>query len=143
VRSLWNGTLHLAKLPPIPVGLVAGKGRSDVSLTTLHRPCSNRLEQSIQCPVHGEVSDDELVKAWQVTPGEYVLIEDDELQAAEQTSDEHRIDVAAIVAAAAIDPTMVTNTYFVKPSGKSAAALQLYALLAAALDDNEAAGALP
>lgn len=138
MRSMWNGTLHLAELA-IPVGLAPGKGRREIQLTTLHRLCRNPLEQTKQCPIHGEVTDDDLVKAWEVTPGEYLLVEEEELKAAEQTPDEHRLDVEAIVPAVAIEATMVLNTYFLKPVGKSAVALKAYALLASALAELDAA----
>jgi DNA end-binding protein Ku len=138
MRSMWNGTLHLAELA-IPVGLAAGKGRSDVQLTTLHRVCRNPLEQSKECPIHGDVPGDELVKAWQVTPGEYVLVERDELEAAEKLPDDHRLDVIAIVPRVDVDPTMVLNTYFVKPAGRGAQALRPYALLVQALAETDAA----
>lgn len=138
MRSMWRGTLHLAEIS-IPVGLAPGKGRSDVSLTTLHRSCRNQLEQSMQCPIHGDVPDDERVKAWQVTPGEFLIVEDDELEAAQKLPDEHRIDVEAIVDASAIEPTMVINTMFVKPAGKTSAALKPYALFATALLELDAA----
>lgn len=138
MRSMWNGTLHLAELA-IPVGLAAGKGKGDIALTTLHRVCRNQLEQTMQCPIHGEVPADELVKGWEVTPGEYVIVEDDELEAAKQISDDHRIEVTAIVAAAEVSPTLVLKTFFVKPAGKSPAALKPYRLLAAALAELDAA----
>ena len=79
MRTTWNGSLSFG-LVTIPVGLApatAPKARaSDVSFRTLHRECKTPIKQKRWCPVHErEVTADELVKGWEVSKGQFVIVE--------------------------------------------------------------------
>ena len=80
MRTTWNGSLSFG-LVTIPVGLAPAttpKARaSDVTFRTLHRECMTPIKQKRWCPVHDrEVPSDELVKGWEVSKGQFVLVED-------------------------------------------------------------------
>lgn len=138
VQSKWNGSLRFAELS-FPVGLAATRnGKEDVTLSTLHRVCASPLVQVRECPVHGPVPEDELVKGWEAAPGEYVLVEKDELEAAFELPKERVLDVRAVVDRALIDPAQVRNTWYLIP-GAGAWAAKGYVLIRGLLRARDAA----
>ena len=101
MRTTWNGSLSFG-LVNIPVGLApatAPKARaSDVSFRTLHRECGTPIKQKRWCPVHErEVSNDELVKGWEVAKGQFVIVEDADLEAIEQRDTSRAIEISRFV----------------------------------------------
>src|SRR6266487_3196585 len=83
MRTIWNGSLSFG-LVTIPVGLAPAttpKARSsDVSFRTLHRECKTPIKQKRWCPTHErEVSNDEIVKGWEVSKGQFVIVEETEV----------------------------------------------------------------
>ena len=91
MRTIWNGSISFG-LVNIPVGLAlatAPKARqSDVSFRTLHRECGTPIRNKRWCPTHErEVGADEIVKGWEVAKGEFVIVEDADLEAIQQSDD--------------------------------------------------------
>ena len=99
MRTTWNGSLSFG-LVSIPVGLAPASKpaarQSDVSFRLLHRECLTPIKQKRWCPTHDrEVGPDELVKGWEVTKGEFVLVEEEELEALERLDDSRAIEITA------------------------------------------------
>src|SRR3569833_2323221 len=81
MRTIWNGSISFG-LVNIPIGLALATQRDDVSFRTLHKECGTPIKQKRWCPQHErEVEADELVKGWEVAKGEYVIVEDADLEA--------------------------------------------------------------
>src|SRR5262249_9171341 len=81
MRTIWNGSISFG-LVNIPVGLALATQRQDVSFRTLHRECGSPIKQKRWCPVHErDVEPDELVKGWEFSKGQYVLVEESDLEA--------------------------------------------------------------
>jgi DNA end-binding protein Ku len=129
-RSAWNGTLRLRELV-LPVGLVSAKRKGDVQLALLHRDCGLRVEIAKACPAHGKLADEDLVKGWEIAPGEYMPVDVDEL-AAVAPRDTRTIDVYAIVADDTIEQLLNLKSYLLLPT-KSRVSVGGYAILAEAL----------
>jgi DNA end-binding protein Ku len=124
MRTTWNGSLSFG-LVTIPVGLApatAPKARaSDVSFRTLHRECKTPIKQKRWCPVHErEVTADELVKGWEVSKGQFVIVEDADLEAIEQRDTSRAIEISRFVPLADVDPLFFDRTYFLAPSSAEA-----------------------
>ena len=69
---------------------------SDVSFRTLHRECGTPIKQKRWCPLHErEIGADEIVKGWEVAKGQFVIVEDADLEALE-TADETRIRLVVL-----------------------------------------------
>ena len=80
MRTIWNGSISFG-LVNIPIGLALATQRDDVSFRTLHRECGTPIKQKRWCPHHErEVEADELVKGWEVAKGEYVIVEESDLE---------------------------------------------------------------
>ena len=124
MRTTWNGSLSFG-LVTIPVGLApatAPKARaSDVTFRTLHRECGTPIKQKRWCPVHErEVTNDELVKGWEVSKGQFVIVEDADLEAIEQRDTSRAIEISRFVPLAEVDPMFFDRTYFLAPSSAEA-----------------------
>src|SRR5205823_9267407 len=80
MRTIWNGSISFG-LVNIPIGLALATQRSDVAFRTLHRECGTPIKQKRWCPLHErEVEADELVKGWEVAKGEFVVVEEADLE---------------------------------------------------------------
>ena len=124
MRTTWNGSLSFG-LVTIPVGLApatAPKARaSDVTFRTLHRECGTPIKQKRWCPLHDrEVSNDELVKGWEVSKGQFVIVEDADLEAIEQRDTSRAIEISRFVPLAEVDPLFFDRTYFLAPASAEA-----------------------
>ena len=72
---------------------------------TLHRECKTPIKQKRWCPVHErEVSNDELVKGWEVAKGQFVIVEDADLEAIEQRDTSRAIEISRFVPLDEVDP---------------------------------------
>jgi DNA end-binding protein Ku len=124
MRTIWNGSINFG-LVNIPVGLALatkpGAKQSDVSFRTLHRECGTPIKQKRWCPVHDrEVPNDELVKGWEVAKGEFVFVEDADLEAIMVHDDSRAIEIARFVPLDQVDPIYYDRTYFLAPSSTPA-----------------------
>ena len=132
MRTTWNGSLSFG-LVSIPVGLAPATKpaarQSDVSFRLLHRECLTPIKQKRWCPTHDrEVEPDELVKGWEVAKGQFVVVEEAELEALEQQDDSRSIAIESFVPGAAVDPIWMDRTYFLVP-GQAPAQRRPYRLL--------------
>jgi DNA end-binding protein Ku len=143
MRTTWNGSLSFG-LVTIPVGLApatAPKARaSDVTFRTLHRECKTPIKQKRWCPVHDrEVPNEELVKGWEVSKGQFVIVEDADLEAIAQHDTSRAIEISRFVPLAEVDPLFFDRTYFLAPSSAEAQRKPYVLLLSAMKETGMAA----
>jgi DNA end-binding protein Ku len=101
----------------------------------LHRECGTPIKQKRWCPVHDrEVGPDEIVKGWEVAKGEFVIVEDADLEALERQDTSRTIEIQQFVDAADVDPIYFDRTYFLAPAA-NAAARRPYVLLLHAMQE--------
>jgi DNA end-binding protein Ku len=139
MRTTWNGSISFG-LVTIPVGLAPATKpaarQSDVAFRTLHRECGTPIKQRRWCPVHErEVPQEEIVRGWEVTKGEFVIVEDADLEAIEQRDTSRTIEITRFVDVDEVDPIYFDRTYFLAPAG-APAARRPYALLLSAMRDS-------
>ena len=124
MRTTWNGSVSFG-LVNIPVGLAPATKpaarQSDVSFRMLHRECGTPIKQKRWCPHHErEVEADELVKGWEVAKGEYVIVEESDLESvALQRS--QSIEILRFVRLSDVDPVYFDRTYYLAPASAEAA----------------------
>jgi DNA end-binding protein Ku len=134
MRTIWNGSVSFG-LVNIPVGLALATQRQDVAFRTLHRECGTPIKQKRWCPFHErEVEAEELVKGWEVAKGEYVLVEESDLESvALQRS--QSIEILRFVRLAEVDPVFFDRTYYLAPA-TAEAQRRPYVLLLRAMQDS-------
>jgi DNA end-binding protein Ku len=133
MRTIWNGSISFG-LVNIPIGLALAQQRSDISFRTLHRECGTPIKQKRYCPFHErDVEAEELVKGWEVSKGEFVLVEEADLEAvALQRS--QSIEILRFVSQADVDPVYFDRTYYLSPAS-AAAQRRPYVLLLRAMEE--------
>jgi DNA end-binding protein Ku len=119
MRTIWNGSINFG-LVNIPIGLAVAQQRKDTSFRTLHRECGTPIKQKRYCPFHErDVEADELVKGWEFAKGQFVLVEDSDLEAvALQRS--QSVDIIRFVPIDQVDPIYFDRTYYLAPAGPEA-----------------------
>jgi DNA end-binding protein Ku len=132
MRTTWNGSISFG-LVNIPIGLAPATKPaarpSDVSFRLLHRECKTPIKQKRWCPFHDrEVGPDEIVKGWEVSKGEFVVVEEADLEAIDRDSTSRAIDITGFVPEDAVDPVYFDRTYFLVPAA-AVAARRPYVLL--------------
>jgi len=143
MRTTWNGAISFG-LVTIPVGLAPATKpaarQSDVSFRLLHRECKTPIKQKRWCPVHDrEVGPDEIVRGWEVAKGEFVIVEDADLEAIDRDTTSRAIEISSFVPAAEVDPIYYDRTYFLVPASAPAQRRPYVLLLEAMRETNTAA----
>ena len=124
MRTIWNGSISFG-LVNIPVGLALATKpaarQSDVSFRTLHRECGTPIRQKRWCPFHErDVEADELVKGWEVAKGQFVVVEDADLEALTRRDDSRAIEITRFVSLEEVDPVFFDRTYYLVPASATA-----------------------
>jgi DNA end-binding protein Ku len=140
MRTTWNGSISFS-LVTIPVGLAPATKpsarASDVSFRQLHVECKTPIKNRRWCPFHErEVESDEIVRGWEVAKGQFVIVEDSDLEAIERQNTSRSIDIERFVPLGEVDPIYFDRTYFLIPAN-AAAALRPYVLLRDVLAEEE------
>ena len=131
-RSNWKGYLRLSLVSvPVKAFSAAAEG-SEIRLNQLHGDCMSRIKYQKTCPIHGEVTNDEIVSGYEYEKGQYVVIDKEEV-AALKGDRERSITIDALVKPGTIDPRYFTEkSYYLSPDGKIAE--KPYALLIEAME---------
>jgi DNA end-binding protein Ku len=117
IRTFWKGQLRLA-LVSIPVRLLTALQREkDVSFHQVHRESKQRIRYEKVAPGVGPVEQEDIVHGYEVEPGEYVLLEDEELDKLKLAT-RHTIELVQFVDACEIDPLYFERPYYVLPDGE-------------------------
>jgi DNA end-binding protein Ku len=119
-RSSWKGYLKLS-LVSCAVALYNASSSSErVSFNTLNRKTGNRLKQNMVDSVSGEPVDTaDRVKGYQVAKGQYVMVEDTDLEALKIEST-RMIEIETFVPQAEVDQIYLDSPYYLAPDDKVA-----------------------
>jgi DNA end-binding protein Ku len=114
-RAYWQGQIRLA-LVSIPVEIYsATKSGAQVSFHQIHEPSGKRIKYEKVVPGVGPVDADEIMKGFEVEKGEYVLLEQDEIDAVKLES-KKTLELTQFVDASEIDVLYYEKPYFVVPA---------------------------
>jgi DNA end-binding protein Ku len=135
-RSIWKGAIAFGMVS-IPVRLFSATQDKDVSFHLLHQPDHSRIKFARMCAAEErEVSQDELVRAFEVSRGEYVEITDEDLEQLPLPA-KHTIELSAFVSAADIDPIYYDTSYYLEPEEVG---FKAYALLLKVIEKKQVVG---
>jgi DNA end-binding protein Ku len=119
LRSSWEGFLRL-NLISVPIkGYSAGvSGGGKIGFHQLHAKCHSRIRYKKICPIHGEVSNDEIVPGYEYARGQYIVMDPKELAKLRPAADK-TINIEVFIHPDALDPMYFTDrTYYLVPDGK-------------------------
>ncbi|MFT3988107.1 Ku protein [Aestuariivirga sp.] len=116
VRTFWKGHLRLA-LVNIPIRLVsAERADAEIHFHQVDRKSHQRIKYVKMAPGRGEVAKDDIVMAYEVEPGNYVFMEDKDLDSLKLSS-RHTVELTQFVDQDEIDPLYFERPYYVLPDG--------------------------
>lgn len=114
-RAYWQGQIRLA-LVSIPVEVYpAAKSGASISFRQIHEPSGKPINYEKVVQGLGPVDRDEIVKGYEVSKGNYVLLEDDEIEAVKIES-KRTLDLVQFVDAGEIDAFYFEKPYYVVPA---------------------------
>ena len=135
-RAIWSGSISFG-LVNVPVKLSTAVSPKDVRFNQLHETDGARIQQKRVCAADGEeVPYEEIVKGYELSPGQYVVIEPEELAALDPVAT-HTIDIEEFVDLDQIDPIYFERAYYLVPDKR---AEKPYALLAEAMTRSKKVG---
>jgi DNA end-binding protein Ku len=131
-RAIWSGTISFGLLN-VPVRLYSAVARRSIALREIRESDSARIKhRRVAEGTDEEVPYENIVKAYELAPGQYVPLSKDEM-AALAPEKTRAIDVQDFVDIEEIDPMYFDSPYYLGPAE---GAEKAYSLLAAAMESS-------
>ena len=114
-RAYWQGQIRLA-LVSIPVEVYsATKSGAQISFNQIHEPSGKRIHYEKVVEGIGPVDRDEIVKGYEISKGNYVLLDQEEIDAVKIES-RKTLELVQFVDAGEIDVFYFEKPYYVVPA---------------------------
>jgi DNA end-binding protein Ku len=128
---MWSGAISFG-LVNVPVKLFNAVSRKSVSFNQIDRRTQSRIRyKKVSASDGSEVPAQEIVKGYELSTGEYVLIDDEELANLDPEAT-RSVDIEEFVELGDIDPVFYDAAYYLAPDKGAAKA---YKLLASAMEE--------
>jgi DNA end-binding protein Ku len=135
-RPIWTGSISFGMVN-IPVKLFSAVSHKEVRFHMVHDADGARIKQKRVCSADGkEVPWEHIAKGYEVSSGQVVLIDSEELERLDPKAT-RSIDIEAFVNLAEIDPIFYESSYYLVPDRQ---ATKAYALLVSAMKDSQRVG---
>ena len=113
-RPISRGVLSFG-LVSIPVELYSAIEDHNIRFHLLHKKCGSRVRNQLFCPVCKVVIErDETVRGYEVSKGQYIRVEDAELEALEAEANSS-IDMREFIPIEKVDPIYFESSYYLAP----------------------------
>jgi DNA end-binding protein Ku len=118
LRSSWEGFIRLSLISiPVRAYNAVAPGGGDIHFHQIHRECGNRIRYQKVCPIHGEVSKDEIASGYEYEKGKYLELDPEELRKV-RAEDDESITIDAFTAPDEVDAMYLSGkTFFLVPAG--------------------------
>ncbi|KKW90990.1 non-homologous end joining protein Ku [Sphingobium chungbukense] len=114
-RAYWQGQIRLA-LVSIPVEIYAAtRSGAQIAFHQIHQPTGKRVRYEKTVPGLGPVKPEDIVKGFEVSKGDYVLLQPDEIEAVKLES-KKTLELTQFVEASEIDVLYYERPYYVVPA---------------------------
>lgn len=132
-RAIWSGAISFG-LVNVPVRLFSAVSSKDLRFNMIHGEDGGRIRLRRVCSLDGEeVPFDEILKGYELSTGQFVVIEPKELQQLDPKAS-RTIEIEDFVALEHIDPVYFERTYYTAPDKGASKA---YSLLLRAMRDTK------
>ncbi len=139
MRSSWKGYLKLSLVSvPVQAFNATASSGGEIHFNQLHSVCNSRIKYQKVCPIHGEVSKDEIVLGYEYAKGQYTIIDPDEIDKL-RTENDKAIEIEEFIAPDALDPMYLDGrNYYLVPD--TAVGQKPYAVLQEAMAKRDRCG---
>jgi len=118
-RAYWKGQIRLA-LVSIPVEIYpATRSGASISFRQIHEPSGKPIRYEKIVPGIGAIDTDDIIKGYETSKGQYVLLEDEEIEAVKLES-KRTLELVQFVDAGDIDILYYAKPYYVVPADELA-----------------------
>ncbi|MAK98066.1 MAG: Ku protein [Citromicrobium sp.] len=113
-RAYWQGQIRLA-LVSIPVEIYsASQSGAKISFRQIHEPSGKRISYEKVVEGVGPVDRDDIIRGYELSKNNYVLLEDEEIEAVKVES-KKTLELVQFVDQSEIDPLYFEKPYYVVP----------------------------
>jgi DNA end-binding protein Ku len=131
-RAIWSGAITFG-LVNVPVRMYSAISEHKLHFHWVHEKDESPIGYQKICKLEEKpVPDDEVVKAFEFEPGEYVFMEDEDFEAA-RAEGYKTIDITDFVPYEQIDPIYFARTYYLGPQEGGE---KVYSLLTRAMEES-------
>jgi len=131
MHTMWKGSISFG-LVNIPVKMYTATEDKDIRFRQLHRQDYSPIKYMKKCiSCDKEVSNEDIVKGYEYQTGEFVVLEDEDLQKIDPELSKS-IEIIEFVNLEEIDPIFFDKTYYLSPSETGGKA---YSLLRTAMGE--------
>jgi DNA end-binding protein Ku len=135
-RAIWSGSISFG-LVNIPIKLYNAVSKKSVQFNQIDARSGSRIRMKrVSATTGDEVSQDDIIKGYEVSPDRYVTIEPSELDALDPEAT-RSVDLEEFVSLVDIDPIFYDSPYYVAPTKGSE---KPYALLVRAMEESGKVG---
>ena len=135
-RAIWSGAISFG-LVNVPVQMFSAIAEHKLHFRLVHEKDESPIGYQKICKLEDKpVADDEVVKAFELEPGEFVFMDDEDFEAA-RVEGYKTIEITDFVPYEQIDPIYFARTYYLAPGEGGE---KVYALLLRAMEDARLAG---
>jgi DNA end-binding protein Ku len=122
--AIWSGNIGFG-LVNVPVKVLSATKRRDVRFNQLEEGTNARIRyRKVSDATGDEVPQERIVKGYEVSPGQYVVVGDDDLKALAPKAS-RTIQIEDFVELDDIDPIFFENPYYLSPDPDAAKAYRL------------------
>jgi DNA end-binding protein Ku len=114
-RAFWRGHIRLALVTIAVEAFPATRSGAAISFRQIHEPTGSRIRYEKVVPGVGPVDRDDIIKGYEVSKGNYVLLDDEEIEAVKIES-RKTLELVQFVEADEIDVLYFEKPYFVVPA---------------------------
>jgi len=122
--AIWSGTIGFG-LVSVPVKVLSATKSRDVRFNQLEAGTGSRIRyRKVSDATGDEVPNEQIVKGYEVAPGQYVVVEDEDLKSLAPKAS-RMIEIEDFVDLDQIDPIFFENPYYLSPEPGAAKAYRL------------------
>lgn len=137
MHTMWKGSISFG-LVNIPIKLHAATEDKDIRFRSLHKKCHTPIKYQKICPTcEIEVANEDIIKGYEFSKGQFVVMEESELKELQGEKTEKAVEIIDFIHLNEIDPIYFNKSYYMSPDGNSAKA---YGLLRKALKETGKVG---
>ncbi|HET9733053.1 MAG TPA: Ku protein [Acidimicrobiales bacterium] len=123
-RPIWSGAISFG-LVNVPVRMHTAVRKKTIRFNQLHAADNGRIQMRRVCSIDGEeVAYEDLKRGYELYPGQYVVLDDDEIDALDPQAT-HSVDIEDFVDLDRIDPLYFDTNYYLVPDERGAKAYRL------------------
>ncbi|MGE3806361.1 MAG: Ku protein [Gemmataceae bacterium] len=119
-RATWSGMLQFG-LVAVPVKAYSvTRSAPSIHLNQLHADCGQRIRYEKHCPQHGKVDGAAIVSGYEYAAGQYVVIDEEEIEQL-RTAQDKAVSLQQFISADEVDARLFAGrSYHLAPDGPAA-----------------------